>query len=88
MHSRPSFDYSLSNGDSEIWFTASISPLSEHSVIWVARDITVRKQMEDASRKSELWYRTLFESLPLLIWVADANGYSYDLTSSARITWA
>jgi PAS domain S-box-containing protein len=78
------FDYSLSNGDSEIWFTASISPLSEHSVIWVARDITVRKQMEDASRKSELWYRTLFESLPLLIWVADANGYSYDFNQQCQ----
>jgi PAS domain S-box-containing protein len=78
------FDYSLSHGDSEIWFTASISPLSEHSVIWVARDITVRKQMEDASRQSELWYRTLFESLPLLIWVADANGYSYDFNQQCQ----
>lgn len=78
------FDYSLSSKDSEIWFTASISPLSEDSVIWVARDITARQQMDEALRQSELWYRTLFESLPLLIWVADADGHRYDFNQPCQ----
>ncbi|HEY9706768.1 MAG TPA: response regulator, partial [Oculatellaceae cyanobacterium] len=34
------FDYSLSLGKDEVWFAAGIAPISEHSVIWVARDIT------------------------------------------------
>ena len=78
------FDYTLSIGVCEVWFTASISPLSEDSVIWVARDITARKLVEEALKQSELWYRTLFESLPLLIWVADANGHRYDFNQQCQ----
>jgi urea ABC transporter urea binding protein len=33
-------------GEQEVWLAASISPLSEDSVLWVARDITERKQTE------------------------------------------
>jgi PAS domain-containing protein len=36
----------LTIGEQEIWLAASISPLSEDSVLWVARDITERKQTE------------------------------------------
>jgi PAS domain S-box-containing protein len=78
------FDYSLSIGNSEVWFAANISPLSEDSVIWVARDITVRKQIEEELKQSELWYRSLFESLPLLIWVADAQGHRYDFNQQCQ----
>lgn len=78
------FDYSLSIGNSEVWFSACISPLSEDSFIWVARHITARKQMEEALKQSELWYRTLFESLPLLIWVADADGHRYDFNQQCQ----
>ena len=39
-------EYSLSLGDSQVWFAASISPMAEDSVIWVARDITSRKKAE------------------------------------------
>jgi PAS domain S-box-containing protein len=40
------FDYSLSFDDSEVWLAASISPLLNESVIWVARDITERRAIE------------------------------------------
>ncbi|HIK27947.1 MAG: PAS domain-containing protein [Oscillatoriaceae bacterium SKW80] len=40
------FEYSLNVGNCEYWFFASISPLSEHAAIWVARDITELKQTE------------------------------------------
>ena len=30
----------------EVWFTATISPISEDSVIWVARDISEQKQVQ------------------------------------------
>lgn len=41
-----SFEYSLKSGQGEIWYDARISPLSERSVLWVARDITQRKRAE------------------------------------------
>ncbi|MCA1994574.1 MAG: hypothetical protein LDL41_21400, partial [Coleofasciculus sp. S288] len=40
------FDYSLSLEGRDVWFTASISPLSDHSVLWVGRDISDRKQVQ------------------------------------------
>ncbi|HEY9707199.1 MAG TPA: PAS domain S-box protein, partial [Oculatellaceae cyanobacterium] len=40
------FDYSLSLKGREVWLSASISPISNTSVVWVARDISDRKQAE------------------------------------------
>ncbi|MBD2092668.1 PAS domain S-box protein [Microcoleus sp. FACHB-1515] len=37
----------------QAWFVANISPLPDNRVIWVARDITQRKQAEEAMRLSE-----------------------------------
>jgi PAS domain S-box-containing protein len=42
-------EYSLMMGGWETWFATRISPISEHSVIWLARDITDRKLAEAAS---------------------------------------
>src|SRR5919202_1176766 len=36
---RLNFDYSLSFEEQEVWFSATISPFSENSVLWCARDI-------------------------------------------------
>ncbi|MFB2921992.1 response regulator [Aerosakkonema funiforme] len=47
------FDYNLSVGEREIWFAASISPLPNNSVTWVARDISDRKQAEAAWEKAK-----------------------------------
>ena len=40
------FDYRLYLESQERWFTARVSPMSENSVIWVARDISDRKEAE------------------------------------------
>ncbi len=40
-------DYSLTIGGREYWFSANVSPFTDDSVIWVARDITDRKKVED-----------------------------------------
>ncbi len=45
------FEYSLSTGKADLWFTAKISPFTSDSVIWIACDITKRKEAEDALMK-------------------------------------
>ncbi|MEB3356204.1 MAG: PAS domain S-box protein [Synechococcales bacterium] len=49
-------------GDREAWFTASVSPMPDNRVIWVARDITQRKRAESALRQAEEKYRSIFEN--------------------------
>jgi PAS domain S-box-containing protein len=41
-------DYSLTIAEKRLWFSALITPLDGATVIWVARDITERKNLEDA----------------------------------------
>ena len=50
------------------------SPEGVHYVA-VARDITKRKQAEEALATSEALYRTLLENVPPIIWQAEADGY-------------
>ncbi|MDY7015818.1 MAG: adenylate/guanylate cyclase domain-containing protein, partial [Cyanobacteriota bacterium] len=47
------------SSDRELWFSASISPLSETVVAWVARDITARKQAERALERKAVRDRLL-----------------------------
>ncbi|BAY07403.1 sensor histidine kinase [Calothrix sp. NIES-2098] len=39
-------EYSLPVGDREIWFEATVAPMSENTVVCVARDISDRQQIE------------------------------------------
>lgn len=45
-------DYSLPVKGNDLWFSASVSPMSTSLVLWVARDITRRKRAEDALYQS------------------------------------
>ncbi|NEW80177.1 MAG: PAS domain S-box protein, partial [Gelidibacter sp.] len=45
-------------------------------VITVARDITERKQAEDALKESEREFRQLSESMPQIVWVTRADGWN------------
>jgi PAS domain S-box-containing protein len=46
-------EYSLMLADREKWFSASISPIDQKSAIWVIRDISDRKHVEDALQKAK-----------------------------------
>lgn len=41
-------EYTLPQGSSQLWFMATLHPLSSESVIWVACDITTQKRAEQA----------------------------------------
>ncbi len=41
------FEYQLFLDNTRVWFAASISPISDTSVVWVARDISDRKRGEE-----------------------------------------
>jgi diguanylate cyclase (GGDEF)-like protein/PAS domain S-box-containing protein len=69
----------------EIWFSASISCLSENSVIWVARDIQQRQQAEQ--EKNEL-IQSLQDSQRLIQKISETNPnivYIYDLQKQTNV---
>ncbi len=55
-------EYSLMIEGQEIWSDASISPIDQETVVWIARNITDRKQAEqELKTKNETLSRTLSE---------------------------
>ncbi len=55
-------EYAIDIAGEDKWRTATVSPLTNDSVLWVARDITDRKSMEKEIRDSEKKYRELVEN--------------------------
>lgn len=46
------FEYTLFAEDFPVWFAARISPVSQHSAIWIARNISERKRAEQEILKA------------------------------------
>jgi diguanylate cyclase (GGDEF)-like protein/PAS domain S-box-containing protein len=67
-------EYGLNVDGREVCFTAIVSPMMDDSVVFVARDITERKQAEQALMQSEEQYRDLFENANDLIYTHDLKG--------------
>ncbi|MGI0489824.1 PAS domain S-box protein [Pantanalinema rosaneae CENA516] len=71
-------EYSIPIRGLEKWLSARISPLSEQSVILVARDITERKQVEQALSRSEAHNRAFLQGIPDLLIRVSGDGYHLD----------
>ena len=54
--------HSPNTAQQEAWFSASVSPLPNNCVLWVARDITERKLAEQRLSQAEEKYRSIFEN--------------------------
>lgn len=59
-----SMEYSLPIHGKKTWFSTSVSPLSENTVLWVARDISDRKQLEEELQQNEKQMRALLNAIP------------------------
>lgn len=76
-------EYSLPIDGALVWFDATVSPMGEDKVFWIARDITERKQAEMALQNSEKRFRALIENSSDGITLLGANGtlvYASDST--------
>jgi len=71
---QPNFDYLLQEEEHQVWFSASISPISDKSVLWVARNITQRKTAESALRESEERFRAIYEQAAVGIFMTSLYG--------------
>ncbi|MEO1433604.1 MAG: PAS domain S-box protein [Cyanobacteria bacterium J06633_8] len=67
-------DYQLQEEEYQVWFSATISPISDKSVLWVARDITQRKRAEEALRESEKRFRAVYEQAAVGIFMVSLYG--------------
>jgi PAS domain S-box-containing protein len=61
------FDYNLRIDNQDVWFTACLSPLADHSVVWVARDISDRKAAEVALQQQKDILQTIFDNIPVML---------------------
>ncbi|WP_378955877.1 EAL domain-containing protein [Pelosinus sp. sgz500959] len=54
-------EYSLTIDDHIVWFEATVSPLSDEQVFWIARDVTERKLMDEQLQKNLRRLSVLFD---------------------------
>ncbi|MGI9042249.1 MAG: PAS domain-containing protein, partial [Gemmatimonadales bacterium] len=70
---RVEVEYQLEIGGELLCFAAALTPMTEETVAWVARDVTAARRGEEALRESEWRHRVLFERNPLPMWLFDAE---------------
>jgi PAS domain S-box-containing protein len=67
------FEYELLIGGQSLWFLANLSRMDENSVFWVARDITERKNAEEAIRRRNEYLAVSAEIGKLVTSILDLN---------------
>ncbi|MBE9039554.1 PAS domain-containing protein, partial [Oscillatoriales cyanobacterium LEGE 11467] len=66
-------EYSLTLAGREFWFAANISPIGADRVIWVARDVSARKQVEEALQEKEQYLRLILNNIPQQVFWKDTD---------------
>ena len=83
-------EYPLTLDGRQFWFDASVTKLTEDQVFWVARDITERKQSEEALAASQQMLRQVLDTIPSRVFWKDHNlnfmGSNQAFASDAGLT--
>ncbi|MGB3239193.1 MAG: PAS domain-containing protein [Geitlerinemataceae cyanobacterium] len=66
-------EYNLLLDGEPVWFEASITPLRENEAIWVARDITQRKQAELSKEETQQRLQAILDYAPIAIFIKDLD---------------
>ncbi len=77
-------EYTLPIGDEEVWFAGTVSPMTEDSVLYIARDITERKRAEEELREAEQRFRSAFDYTPVGMALAALDGHYRQVNHSLR----
>ena len=67
-------EYQLALGSHTAWFDASVSPISNNSVLWIAHDITSAKCAEEELRRQLHFTEAVTASLGEGVYALDQNG--------------
>jgi two-component system, NtrC family, sensor kinase len=67
-------EYCLLLDETEVWFEASIAPLRDNEAIWVARDITQRKQAELSKQETQQRLQAILDYAPTVIFIKNIDG--------------
>jgi PAS domain S-box-containing protein len=68
------FEYVVNAGGKERWFSAKCSAINTDQIVWVARDVSDRKQNELSLRQSEAKRRAILTAMPDLMFRLGADG--------------
>ena len=71
---RETVEYELTIDGRELWFEAAVSRLSDGNVLFVARDITRRRQTQMALRQSEERFRAFMDASTFIAFMKDPEG--------------
>ena len=66
-------EYSLMINGQLVWFSGTISPMQDDTVVWVARDITGRKRTELETLRQKQYFESLVSNSPVAIVVMDPD---------------
>ena len=66
-------EHDLRIGGDELRFAGTISPLRAGAVVWAARDITERREIELAPSGADLRYRALVEQAQLVMYTENTG---------------
>jgi PAS domain S-box-containing protein len=68
-----STEYTLLIGEQESWFTATLTPLPDRSVLWIAQDVTEREQAETLLADSAAQIHLIIDAVPVRIAYVDCQ---------------